>query len=76
MKQNTFYILAGIVGLIEVGVFWLSVQYLMPLLISAVFIAGIVLLYGAWRRLPTVRWMNGPPSSTRKQEWRRSWYSG
>jgi uncharacterized membrane protein len=51
MKQNTFYILAGIVGLIEVGVFWLSVQYLMPLLISAVFIAGIVLLYGAWKMI-------------------------
>jgi len=51
MKQNTFYILAGIVGLIEVGAFWLSVKYLMPLLISAVFIAGIVLLYGAWRKI-------------------------
>ncbi len=51
MKQNTFYILAGIVGLIEVGAFWFSVQYLMPLLISVVFIAGIVLLYGAWRQI-------------------------
>jgi uncharacterized membrane protein len=51
MKQNTFYILAGIVGLIEVGAFWLSVQYLMPFLISATFIAGIVLLYVAWRRI-------------------------
>jgi hypothetical protein len=51
MKQNTFYILAGIVGLIEVGAFWLSVKYLMPLLISAAFIAGILLLYGAWRMI-------------------------
>jgi hypothetical protein len=49
MKQNTFYVLAGIVGLIEVGAFWLSVQYLMPFLITAIFIAGVVLLYGAWR---------------------------
>jgi uncharacterized membrane protein len=51
MKQNTFYILAGIVGLIEVGAFWLSVQYRMPFLITAVFIAGIVLLYGTYRRI-------------------------
>lgn len=51
MKQNTFCILAGIVGLIEVGAFWLSVQYLTPLLISVVFIAGIVLLYYAWRMI-------------------------
>jgi uncharacterized membrane protein len=51
MKQNTFYLLAGIVGLIEVGIFWLSVQFRMPFLITAAFIAGIVLLYGAWRRI-------------------------
>ena len=51
MKQNIFYILAGIVGLIEVGAFWFSVQYRMPFLISAVFIAGVVLLYAAWRRI-------------------------
>jgi len=51
MKQNTFYILAGIVGLIEVGAFWLSVEYRMPLLITAVFIAGILLLYGTYQRV-------------------------
>ena len=51
MKKNTFYILTGIVGLIEVGVFWLSVQYRMPLLITAVFIGGVVLLYGAYRKI-------------------------
>jgi uncharacterized membrane protein len=51
MKQNTFYLLAGIIGLFEVGAFWLSVQYLMPFLISAVFIAGVVVLYAAWRRI-------------------------
>ncbi len=51
MKQNTFYVLAGFAGLIEVGIFWLSVQYRMPLLITAAFIAGIVLLYGAWHRI-------------------------
>lgn len=51
MKQNTFYILAGIVGLLEVGAFWFSVQYRYPLLIIAVFIAGIAFLYLAWRRV-------------------------
>ncbi len=51
MKQNTFYVLAGFAGLIEVGIFWLSVQYRMPFLITAAFIAGIVLLYGAWHRI-------------------------
>ncbi|NYT08047.1 MAG: DUF2178 domain-containing protein, partial [Methanomicrobiales archaeon] len=51
MKQNTFYIIAGIVGLIEVGIFWLSVQYRMPFLITAAFIAGVVLLYAAWHRI-------------------------
>jgi uncharacterized membrane protein len=49
MKQNTFYILAGIVGLIEVGLFWISVEYRNPLLITIAFIAGILLLYSAQR---------------------------
>ena len=51
MKQNTFYILAGIIGLIEVGAFWLSVRYMIPYLITVVFIVGVVLLYLAWRRI-------------------------
>jgi uncharacterized membrane protein len=51
MKQNTFYVLSGIAGLIEVGIFWLSVQFRMPFLITAAFIAGIVFLYGAWRQV-------------------------
>jgi len=38
MKQNTFYILAGIIGLLEVGVFWISVRFLIPYLITIVFI--------------------------------------
>ena len=47
MKQNTFYLLAGIVGLVEVGIFWLSVEYHNPLLIVVSIIAGIALLYWA-----------------------------
>jgi len=48
MKRNTFYILAGIVGLALVGIFWLSVEIHNPTLITVAFIAGIVLLY--WLR--------------------------
>jgi uncharacterized membrane protein len=47
MRQNTFYLLAGIVGLAEVGIFWISVEFRAPLLITAAFIAGIALLYVA-----------------------------
>jgi uncharacterized membrane protein len=51
MKQNTFYLLAGIVGLVEVGLFYLSVEFRNPLLIIAGFILGILLLYVAQRRI-------------------------
>jgi len=51
MKQNTFYILAGIIGLLEVGVFWISVRFLIPYLITIVFIVGVLLLYLAWRKI-------------------------
>ncbi len=51
MKQNTFYILAGIVGLIEVGLFYLSVEYRNPMLITGAFIIGVLLLYAAQRRI-------------------------
>ena len=51
MKQNTFYLLAGIVGLVEVGLFYLSVEFRNPLLIIAGFILGILLLYAAQRRI-------------------------
>jgi uncharacterized membrane protein len=47
MRQNTFYLLAGIVGLVDVGLFWLSVGSHDPYLISGGFIAGIALLYWA-----------------------------
>ena len=47
MRQNTFYLLAGIVGLVEVGIFWLSVEYHNPLLIVVSIIVGISMLYWA-----------------------------
>lgn len=49
MKQNSFYILAGIIGLVEVGLFYLSVEFSNPMLISAGFIAGVLILYAAQR---------------------------
>jgi uncharacterized membrane protein len=49
MKQNLFYLIAGIVGLAEVGVFWLSVDMRNPFLIMGAFIVGIIFLYALWR---------------------------
>lgn len=51
MKQNFFYILAGVVGLVEVCLFYLSVEFSNPMLITIGFIAGILLLYIAYWRV-------------------------
>ncbi len=51
MKQNWFYLIAGIVGLAEVGIFWLSVQWMNPFLIMGAFIVGILFLYVLWTRI-------------------------
>jgi uncharacterized membrane protein len=51
MKRTSFYILAAIVGILEVVAFWISVEQHDPLLIIFAFIAGIVLLYIARRTI-------------------------
>jgi len=51
MKRNTFYLLAGVVALIEVGIFWLSVEIERPILIQAAFVLGVLLIYIARRRV-------------------------
>ncbi|MCU0633094.1 MAG: DUF2178 domain-containing protein [Methanolinea sp.] len=51
MKQNTVLLIAGIVGLIEVALFWVSVVLREPLIIIISFIAGILLIYGAKRTI-------------------------
>jgi uncharacterized membrane protein len=51
MKRNTFYLLAGVVGLALVGIFWLSVEILNPTLITVAFIAAIILMYGLRTRI-------------------------
>ena len=47
MKRNTFYLLAGIVALIEVGIFWFSVEAERPILIQVAFVLGVLLIYVA-----------------------------
>ena len=51
MKRNTFYLLVGIVALIEVGIFWLSVEVERPILIQVAFIIGVLLIYVVRRRV-------------------------
>jgi uncharacterized membrane protein len=51
MKQNWFYLIAGFVGLAEVGIFLLSVELRNPFLIMGAFIIGIVFLYTLWRKV-------------------------
>jgi uncharacterized membrane protein len=51
MKRSTFYLLAGIVALAGVGIFWLSVRLENPIPIQAAFVVGVILLYLARRRV-------------------------
>ena len=52
MKQNNFYIIIGIIGLIEVLLFWESIQASNPFIIGVGFVAG-ALLYFVLRRKVT-----------------------
>jgi uncharacterized membrane protein len=45
MKQNTFYVLTGVVATALVGIFWLSMDWNNPLPIQIAFIAGIIVIY-------------------------------
>ncbi|RXE57046.1 hypothetical protein ABH15_02635 [Methanoculleus taiwanensis] len=49
MKRNSFYLLVGLVALLEVVAFWVSVELEIPQLIQVAFILGILLIYGARR---------------------------
>lgn len=49
MKRNSFYLFMGIIALLEVFAFWLSVELEMPLLIQVAFVLGVLLIYGARR---------------------------
>jgi len=45
MKKNTFYILVGVVALLEVILFWISIEMSNPFIIQAAIIIGIIMLY-------------------------------
>ena len=49
MKRNTFYILFGMVALLEVICFWISLELNEPRLIQAAFVLGVVAIYLAKR---------------------------
>jgi uncharacterized membrane protein len=51
IKPNAFYLLVGIIALVEVGIFWVSIQLDMPLLLQVAFVFGIILIYIARRRV-------------------------
>jgi uncharacterized membrane protein len=54
MKQNMFYILTGIVVTALVGIFWLSIDWNNPPLIQIAFVAAIVIIYLARRKITGV----------------------
>ena len=54
MKRNTFYVFAGIVALLEVGILWISIDMNNPLPIQIGFIIGIILIYLARRMIVEV----------------------
>jgi uncharacterized membrane protein len=51
MKRNTFYIILGLVILIEVGAFWWAVDSRDPLLMPVAFILGVIAIYLARSRV-------------------------
>jgi uncharacterized membrane protein len=51
MKQNTFYVLTGIIVTALVGIFWLSLEWNDPLPIQIGFVIGVITVYFARRRV-------------------------
>ena len=51
MKQNTFYIIIGIIGLLEVLLFWASIQLSNPFIIAVGFIVGAGLYFVLRRKI-------------------------
>ena len=45
MKKNTFYLLTGIIALVEVVLLWFAIELAQPLLIQVAFLAGIIVFY-------------------------------
>jgi uncharacterized membrane protein len=51
MKRNTFYIILGLIILLEVGIFWWAVEIHNALLSPVAFILGVVAIYLARSRV-------------------------
>jgi len=51
MKKNTFYLLIGCIALALLAILWYSVETHLPLLIEITFIAAMVIVYLARRRV-------------------------
>jgi len=51
MKKNIFYLTIGVVAVALLAIFWYSVEHFTPLFITVAFVAGVVLLYLAYRRV-------------------------
>jgi uncharacterized membrane protein len=54
IKPNIFYLIIGIIALVEVGIFWVSIELDNPILIQAAVILGIILIYLAKKNVETV----------------------
>ena len=51
MKKNIFYLMIGAVAVALLAIFWYSVENFTPLFFTIAFVAGVVLLYLAYRRV-------------------------
>ncbi len=45
MKRNTFYLLIGVIGILLVGVLWVSIQLATPVLIQLSFLIAVLVGY-------------------------------
>ena len=54
IKPNIFYLIIGIIALVEVGIFWVSIEIDNPILIQVAVIFGIILIYLAKKNVETV----------------------
>ena len=53
IKPNIFYLIIGIIALVEVGIFWVSIEIDNPILIQVAVILGIILIYLAKKNVET-----------------------
>jgi uncharacterized membrane protein len=54
IKPNIFYLIIGIITLVEVGIFWVSIELDNPILIQAAVVMGVILIYLTKKNVETV----------------------